>query len=228
MRNFEGDDMSDAAFILYEAAGDRPEADDKACISLPASAEKYLVDIQRFSQLSGELTAFLSELSEKIRSSAEQLKMMEQAVTLKSEDLKRLHGIEVAAVDLEQLVENQRLQKEQFESFVAGQLNMWNEEKARLARENEELLENLKIQRQREEEEYRLQWETEKSKAKQELAEELQAIQKKNRANQEALEKDFLKRELLLKEKELEWMQLAQELEQFISKLGRRAQSQFR
>jgi hypothetical protein len=220
--------MSDAAFILREAAKDGSEVEDRGGVNLLACAEKYLVDIQHFSRLSSELTAFLSELSEKIRSSAEQLKMIEQAVALKTEDLKRLHGIEAAAVELEQLIESKRLQKEQFDNFVAGQRNLWDEEKAKHTQENEEYLESLKLQRQREEEEYRLQWAAEKSKAKQQLAEELQAIQKKNRANQESLEKDFLKRELLLKEKELEWMQLAQEIEQFISKLGRRTQAQSR
>jgi hypothetical protein len=220
--------MSDAAFVLHKAARDGSEAEDRGCASLPACAEKYLVDIQHFSRLGDELTAFLSQLSEKIRSSAEQLKMMEQAVALKSEDLRRLHGIEAAAVELEQLIESQRLQKEQFENAMAGRRSLWDEETARRTRENEEYLEDLKLQRQREEEEYQLQWAAKKSKAKQELAEELQAIQMKNRTNQEALEKDFLKRELLLKEKELEWMQLAQELEQFISKLGRRAQTQSR
>jgi hypothetical protein len=54
------------------------------------------------------------------------------------------------------------------------------------------------------------------------LAEELQSIQKKNQADQEALERDFLERDLHLKQKELEWMQLVQELEQFMSKLGNR------
>ncbi len=220
--------MSEAAFVLHEPEGERSEAEEGDRVSLPASAEKYLVDIQHFSHLAGELTAFLSELSEKIRSSAEQLKMMEQAVALKAEDLKRLHNIEATAVDLEQLIANQRLQREQLENFMAGQRSLWDEEKARRSKENEQYLENLKLQRQKEEQEYRFEWAAEKSKAKQELAEELQTIQKKNRANQEALEKDFLKRELLLKEKELEWMQLAQELEQFISKLGRRSPSHSR
>jgi hypothetical protein len=220
--------MSEAAFVLHEAEGDGSEAGDKGCVSLPASGEKYMVDIQHFSRLSSELTAFLSELSEKIRSSAEQLKMIEQAVALKTEDLKRLHNIEAATVELEQLIERQRLQKEQFENFMADQRSLWDEEKARRIRDNEEYLENLRLQREREEGEHRLQWEAKKSEAKQELAEELQAIQKKNRVNQEALEKDFLRRELLLKEKELEWMQIVQELEQFISKLGRRAPAQSR
>lgn len=218
--------MSEAAFLLRNAAGDGAEAKDPGCVSAPGSADKYQIDIQHFSRLSSELTAFLSEMSEKIRGAAEQLKMMEQEVALKTEALKRLHYIEAAVVELEQLRESQRLEKEQFDNFMAGQRSLWEEEKAKRDQGNQEYLANLKSQRQRDEEEYQCQWADEKQKGKQELAAELLAIQKKNRANQEALEKDFLKRELLLKEKELEWMQLVQELEQFISKLGRRAHSQ--
>jgi hypothetical protein len=220
--------MSEAAFILHEAAKDGAEGEDGSRVSLPATADKYLVDVQHFAHLSSELTSFLSDLSEKIRSSAEQLKMIEQAVALKTEDLKKLHGIETAVIEMAQLVENQKLQKEQFENLMMEQRRGWEEEKAMRGRENEQYQLTLRIERQKEEEEYRLQWEAEREKARQELTEELQIVQKRNQANQEALEKEFLKRELQLKEKELEWMQLAQELEQFISKLGRRAHSQSR
>jgi hypothetical protein len=218
--------MSEAAFILREAVEDGAESEDIERVSLPATADKYLVDLQHFSRLSGELTSFLSDLSEKIRSSAEQLRMIEQAVVLKTEDLKNLHDIEVAAVELAQLIENQKLQKEQFENLMADQRNHWEEEKAKRDQEQDQYLQTLRMEREKEEEEYRLQLAAEKDKARQDLAQELQVVHERNQANQEAMEKEFLKRELLLKEKELEWMQLAQELEQFISKLGRRAQTE--
>ena len=52
------------------------------------------------------------------------------------------------------------------------------------------------------------------------------AAQQQSLKKQQALERDCLERELALKEKELEWVQLIQELEQFMSKLTRRAQAQ--
>jgi hypothetical protein len=99
---------------------------------------------------------------------------------------------------------------------------LWEEEKSMRAQESQEYFECLKAERQREEEEYRRQCAVEHSKAKRELEVELQSIKKKNQAYLEALEKSFLERDLHLKQKELEWVQLVQELEQFMSKLGKR------
>jgi type IV secretory pathway VirB10-like protein len=213
--------MREAVIRLTESANHagEEESSPQTKVSLLTSAEKYLVDIQLFSRISGELTAFLSELSEKILSSAEQLKMIEQAVELKADELKRLHEINSATVALEQLMDAQKLEKEQFERFIANQRSLWEEEKSRRIQEYEQYMERLQVQRQHEEEEYRSRWAVEQEAAKQELAEELLEIRKKN----EALGKTLLERELLLKEKELEWMQLVQELEQFMSKLGKRS-----
>jgi hypothetical protein len=215
------DEMSEAAIRLAESANHAYELESspQTTESLLASAEKYLVDIQLFSRISGELTAFLSELSEKIRSSSQQLKMIEQTVELKADELKRLHEIDSASVTLEKLMDAQKVEKEQFERFIANQRGLWEDEKSRRIQEYEKYMERLQVQRQHEEEEYRGRWAVEQEKAKQALAEELQEMRKKN----EALGKALLERELLLKEKELEWLQLVQELEQFMSKLGRRS-----
>jgi hypothetical protein len=221
-------EMSESAIRLPQAlqggaeTESSPKIGDMADVSLSASAEKYQVDIGHFKNISGELMAFLSGLSEKVRSSAQQLRLIEQAVELKTEELKRLCAIEDAATTLDRLLQKQRLEKEQFEAVMARQRSLWEEEKVARDQENEEYLERLKAERQREEEEYRRQWTVKQSKAKQELAEELQSIQKKNQADREAMEKEFLERDLHLKQKELEWMQLVQELEQFMSKLGNR------
>jgi hypothetical protein len=206
--------MSEAAMKLSECCEQNP-------LDMSAPAEKRLVDIPLFSRISGELTAFLSELSDKVQKSAEQLEMMDQAVERKAEELKRLHEIDAATATLEQLMEDQQRQKEQFEKFIAAQRELWDQEKFRRIQENEEYMERLQLQRQSEEEEYRLRWASEQAKAKQELIEELQEIQTKCQANQASVEQELLQRELLLKEKETEWMQLVQELEQFMSKLGR-------
>jgi hypothetical protein len=226
-------EMSEAAIRLTQSVNGGAEKEspalsplnDKARVSLSGSAEKYMVDIRHFLNISGELTSFLSELSEKIRSSAEQLKMIEQAVELKTEELKQLHNIEAAAAALEQLREDQRREKEQFEILMARQRGSWEKEKAARNQENEEYLDRLRAERQREEEAYRCQLAIEQAKAKQILAEELESIQKKYQANQETLEKDYLGRELGLKQKELEWLQLVQELERFMSKLSKRAKN---
>jgi hypothetical protein len=188
-------------------------------------AKEMTAAAERFSHLSSGLNEVLGNLSRIVRTAAEQLDAIKAAVDLKKSELKRLHDIDAAAVKLEQLLEDHRKQKESFEAQMRNESRAWEEEKARQLEEEKAYEETLKLQRQREEEEYKRAWEVEKARAQQQIEEEFRLIQQKNRLKQEAMERDYMQRELILKEKELEWVQLIQELEQFMSKLTRRAQS---
>jgi hypothetical protein len=187
--------------------------------------EKLSLEIERFSGLSAELSELLSRLRLEIQNSAEQLSRIRSAVDAKKGELKTLHDIEASAVALERLIQDQRQQRESFERSMTDQRAMWEEEKAERTRQEKEYLENLLISRERDEEDYRQAWAAEKLKAQQQLEEELRVVQQEGLQRQQALEKDLLERELTLREKELEWVQLIQELEQFMSKLTRRAQA---
>jgi chromosome segregation ATPase len=165
------------------------------------AAEDLSTAIEHFSHLSSGMTKILSDLSRIVQGSAEQLKAIQSAVEVKKSELK----------SLEAQVESERRTRE--------------EEKMHQSQQENEYVENLKIQRQREEEEYKRAWDLEKAKARQQLDEELRLIRQENRLKQEAIERDCLRREMALKEKEVEWVQLTQELEQFMSRLGRRIQS---
>jgi len=179
----------------------------------------------RLSNLSSGLMEVLADLERIIRTSADQLAAIQAAVDLKEDELKRLHQIDAAAETLEQILESQRTQKENFEAQIESERRAWDEEKARRVQEENAYVERLNIQRQLEEEEYKRTLEEEKVKALQQLEEELRLIQQENRLKQEAIERDCVERELAMKEKELEWAQLIQELEQFMSKLTQRVQS---
>ena len=188
-------------------------------------AEKLLGDIERFSNLSSELTQVMLRLSREIKISSEQLNRIRSEVESRKNELKTIRGIEASAAALQRITEDYRQQKESFERIMANQRTLWEEEKGNRAREEKEYLENLRMRREREEEENRQKWAAEKLKAQQKLDEELKAIQQESLEKQQALERDCLQRELILKEKELEWVQLIQELEQFMSKLTRRTQA---
>jgi len=187
--------------------------------------ERLSLEIERFSGLSAELSELLSRLRLEILKSAEQLSRIRSVVDAKKGELKTLHDIEASAVALERLIQDQRQQRESFERSMTDQRAMWEEEKAERTRQEEEYLENLRISRERDEEDYRQAWAAEKLKAQQKLEEELKVVRQEELQRQQALEKDLLERELTLREKELEWVQLIQELEQFMSKLTRRAQA---
>ncbi len=189
-------------------------------------AEKLSIEIERFSGLSSELTSLLAIFSQEIKASAEQLVRISAAVDSKKKELKNLHRIEASVAALDRLAAEHQRQKEALERLMADQRAQWEAEKSRRVREEREYAENIRVRRDRDEEEYRQRWAAEKLKAQQKFEEEMRAIQQERLQKQQALERDCLERELALKEKELEWVQLIQELEQFMSKLTRRTQSQ--
>jgi hypothetical protein len=189
-------------------------------------AERLSIEIGRFSSLSTELTELLTLISREIRTSAEQLARIQTEVDSKKKELKDLHGVEISVAALDRLAAEHQHQKESLERLIADQRAQWETERARRTREENEYVESLRIRREREEEEYRQRWAGEKLKAQQRLEEEMRNIQQERLQKVQALERDCLERELILKEKELEWVQLIQELEQFMSKLTRRTHAQ--
>jgi hypothetical protein len=183
------------------------------------SAEELSLVIERFSGISAELTGILSRLSREVNISAAQLDRVRAAVDSKKKELKTLREIEAVAVALERLVLDHQRQKDALDRAIAEQRAAWEVEKANRAQEDKEYLENLRVRREREEEVYGRAWAAEKLRAQQKLDEELRAIQQE-------IEKDCLQREARLKEKELEWVRLTEELEQFMSRLAQRARAQ--
>jgi hypothetical protein len=116
--------------------------------------------------------------------------------------------------------------KESLEREIADGRALWEEEKVKRAQEEKEYQETVRVRREKEEEAFRQHWANERHLAQRKLDEDLKLMQEENLERQRALERSFLERELKLKEKELEWMRLVQELEQFLSRLTRRMQHQ--
>jgi len=134
----------------------------------------------------------------------DELSIIEQAVEQKKAELKELHDVEASASALKSLIEEHRSQKEEFEKFIESQRHLWEEEKAK---------------KEREEEEYRRKWSEEQLIIRRNLEEELSVIQQQSIEKHTLLEKDLLKREQVLKNKELEWGNLIRELELFMKRL---------
>jgi len=205
-----------------DATGAAPDTGNPTAEPL-ITPEALSAQVERFSRLSSDMAKLLSELSLEAKKSLDQLDKIRLAVDLKRKEFKALSE---SAASAKLQIEDHRMQRENLDHLMEGQRRAWEEEKARRAQQEREYLENLKIQRQREEEEYRHMWAVEQLKAQQKLEEELRTIQQRSLEKQQALERDCLQREQTLKEKELEWIQLIQELEQFMSRLARHTQSQ--
>ena len=187
--------------------------------------ERLSAEIEHFCNLSMEMTGFLTRLQEEAGKSVEQLKQIYSAVDLKKNELKTLLGFEASADALQRLSLDYRQQKENFERMILEQRTFWEKEKSKRTQEEREYQENLQIRRQHEEEEYQQVWAAGKLKLQQKLEEELQIIQQETLSKQRALELEYRDREFALKQKELEWAQLIQELEQFMAKLTMRVRA---
>ncbi len=190
--------------------------------------DKLSIEIEHFCNLSAEMAGFLTRLPEEARRSVEQLGRINSAVDIKKKELKTLLGIEASAEMLERLSQDYRQQKENFERLILEQQTFLENEKLKRTQEEKEYQENLQIRRQHEEEEYQQIWAAEKLKSQQKLEEELNIIRQEALNKQQAMEKEYLDRELTLKQKELEWDQLVQELEQFMTALATRVRASAR
>jgi hypothetical protein len=189
-------------------------------------ADGLLAKAEEFSILSASIAKILSDISMEMKKALEQFHTIQSVIELKKKELTLLHDVDVSAVSLQQLIEDHQLQRENLELLMNSRRASWEEEKARLDREEKEYQDNLKNQRQREEEEYRRIWASEQLKAQQSIEEDLIAAKQTCQQMQETMERDYLEREHILGEREMECSRIIQELEQFTRKLGTHAKSQ--
>jgi hypothetical protein len=216
----------------FELPGPIPEFKEPAAKAEKSEIEPLVrldnlsLNVEHFSKLSLDLTSVLTQLSQCVQAAVEQLDSIRNAVEAKKKELKNLHGIEATAVTLERMALDYQRQKELLERTIVDHRAIWEEEKSARAKEEEEYQSTVRIRREKDEEAFKQQWATERHLAQRRLEDELKLMQEENLERQRALERSFLERELKLKEKELEWMKLVQELEQFLSRLTRRMQVQ--
>jgi hypothetical protein len=178
--------------------------------------------LERFLGLSSEMVSLLENLSQDINRSAQELRDIRAAVDAGKKELAALRESEREASVLKPQLEDLRMQKESLENLIADQRNAWEKEKTKQDLEEREHEENLKILRQREEDEYRRMRENEQMQARRIFEEELEAMRQKNAETRTAEERDILARESTLKKKEQELSRLIQELEKFFSGLAGR------
>jgi hypothetical protein len=219
-------DMSGAEFIQPDSFGEKTICDEVKTVEsnpeLLATAKENSFITTRFSSLSAQMTDLLADLSREIKISEEHLVQINRAVNRKEDELKALGEIEASAAALELVIENQRVQKEQFDCLLESQRLQWEEEKTRRMQEEEEYQQSMLARRQQDEEEYKKYLASERLKAQQKIEDELLLIQQENLERKQSFEKECIERERRLKEKELEWIRLIQELEAFMAKLQMR------
>jgi len=180
--------------------------------------------VQRISALGLEIAKALSEISGKLVEEVNRLASVREALALETQELERLHKIDVAATALDQLVQDYQREKEGLEAEIAARRAAWEEEIRTTERDRKEQEELLKKQRQREIEEYEYKKALERKKAQDKYDEEVRLQEKQNREKQETLDKSWKQREAALKEQEQELIRLRTEAADFPARLEKQAE----
>jgi colicin import membrane protein len=215
---------------LESEIGAREATDAKTAASIAAheSAVQAAVSginmetvITRIGALGLDVSRSLSDLSEKLTGEVRLLATLQEAVGIERRALEKLHQIDIAATAIDQLLSDHAEHKASFDREIAEERGRWQSEADKVERDRREQEEALKKQRQREIEDYEYKKALERKKAQDKADEELRQLERKNAERQEALEKDWQRRELGLKEREEHIASLQAEIAGFPARLAR-------
>jgi hypothetical protein len=174
---------------------------------------------KKLSELNVEISRTLSGLGEKMNTEVGILRSLKEAVVLESKELNRLHGIDIAATSIDQLVVDYQEKQKSFETDLFNARQEWTQEAEENKQKESEYAETLKKNRARELEDYEYKKALERKKLQDRFEEECRLKEKQNRETQESLEKSWKEREAVLKSQEEELSTLKKEVEQFQGRL---------
>ncbi len=215
---------------VLEATVDREKAEETIKAAQVAAEEQRVVreavrDVspdtvaQRIAALGADLSKALSLLAEKFSTEVKLLDDVRRAVGLETQELERLHGRDVLASSIEELLDEYRGKKAALEGEIRARQEEWQAQGDLRARQLKEQEEELRRQRQREKDEYDYQKVLERKKDQDRYDEEKKLRDRALKEREEALARDWAAREALLKEREGEAAGLKAEVETFPARL---------
>ena len=148
----------------------------------------------------------LAGINEQVISLVEELKQLDEAIQLKTEELNGLHGKDVAASAIDVLVAEYDKKKAELEAEMERLQKDIEETRAKAATDQASERQSTEVARKRAEEEYAYDTQLQRKKEQDAFAESLRQQAAAERDRKEKLEKDWATREdaLKLREKELE------------------------
>lgn len=175
---------------------------------------------RRLSDLGVEISRTLAGLGEKMNAEVGLLRSLQDAVALEKKDLHLLHGIDIAATSIDQLVADYQEKKISLEADLVRARAEWAQEAEERKKQDVDYQEALKKSRAREIEEYEYKKNLDRKKFQDRFEEECRVKEKQFQETQESLEKSWKEREAALKTREEEWTSLTKEVEQFPARLA--------
>lgn len=204
-----------ASSTKLEMAAQIQEAEIKAAVS------EITVEVisKKLSDLNVEISRTISNLAEKMTGEVNLLRSLKEAVALESKEVQRLHGIDISATSIDQLVTDYLEKKKSLEAEMAELRENWKKEKEERDLNEAENAEILKKNRLRENEDYEYKKTLERKKFQDRFEEECRLKEKQNRETQESLEKSWKEREDSIKSGEEEFVSLQKEVSLFPTRL---------
>ena len=215
--------------VRREAVTEREAADTRAEDVAKSRETEVRQAVQgvNVDQVVGEISALglhvskaLGELSSRLVAEVERLATLREAVALEEHQLQRLHNVDVVAAAVDQLVQEYEAKKQALQSEVSAAKTEWDAETGEREQAAREYEENLKKQRQRENDEFEYKKMLERKKAQDKYDEEQRLRDRQNREKQEALDKGWQEREAALKAREHELTELRKESDAFPTRLA--------
>jgi hypothetical protein len=218
----EFEKISDETLSLKESLDAKSEsavAYREAQIRAETSTASVEAVAQRISALGIDVSKALASVSNQLVAEVNQLTQLREAVALEQKELERLHQIDVTATAIGHLVEDYQNQRQQLESEMVSQRTAWIEEKQAAAREQKEIDEAVRKQRQRESDDYEYKKALERKKAQDSYDESVRLQQKQNTEKQQTLEKSWAEREGALQTRERELSELRAQVDTLPARL---------
>jgi len=215
---------------------------EKQLAAATADSQAAQDPLQRLHDLRGAITRELTDLAERFETEIETYRKIQTAVEAKQDELKTIYEVETATSDLAALIDAHRVKKQQFELEMEAKKAAFGEdmdetnarrtrEKAEHDRQVQEQADAIKKKREREREEYEYAFLREKEQRKNEIEDQLRALEKEMAQNRKDFEQehqqresDLDAREAVLEKSEKEMTALQKEVETFPDRLEKAIQ----
>lgn len=170
-----------------------------------AQTEQAQDPLERISNLQASLAHDLNALAEQYDQATQEFKRLSEAVEEKQAELERVFGVETAAVDLAALIEAQKQKRQQFEAEIAADRAAWAKEREEHEQQLEAERAALERKRTWEAEEYEYALSRERQQRRNELQDELAALESEIETKRKTAEAEIeaKAREMETREREL-------------------------
>lgn len=176
--------------------------------------------INGIASLKLNFSSSMDHLEKSLLEEFKKLKEIKESIDFEKENIKELYQIKTEADTLAALLEAQRIKKTSFDGEINELQAQWEKKKKEHAEQTKEEEESIKKQRKREDEDYKYNLETARKKEQDVYDAKKSEQEQQLKTKRETFEKEFAEREIVLKEKEQEFLGLQVQAKKFPEELN--------